>query len=84
MGVDQIPQFQPKFTILEYLKYLEYLELGKFRNFGNEPVHLSLGSLSSYIEWKDCRVQNVCQQQQDLSINAPEQKTGAAENYFLG
>ena len=28
-----ISQFQPNFTILEYLKYLEYLELGQFRNF---------------------------------------------------
>ena len=32
-GVDQISQFQPNFTILEYLKYLEYLDLGQFRNF---------------------------------------------------
>ena len=30
-----ISQFQPNFTILEYLKYLEYLELGQFRNFCN-------------------------------------------------
>ena len=30
MGVDQISQFRPNFTILEYL---EYLELGQFRNF---------------------------------------------------
>ena len=28
-----ISQFQPNFTILEYLKYLEYLELGQFCNF---------------------------------------------------
>ena len=33
MGVDQILQFRPNFTILEYLEYLEYLELGQFRNF---------------------------------------------------
>ena len=33
MGVDQISQFQPNFTILEYLKYLEYLDLGQFCNF---------------------------------------------------
>ena len=30
MGVDQILQFRPNFTILEYL---EYLELGQFGNF---------------------------------------------------
>ena len=30
MGVDQILQFRPNFTILEYF---EYLELGQFRNF---------------------------------------------------
>ena len=33
MGVDQISQFRPNFTILEYLEYLECLELGQFRNF---------------------------------------------------
>ena len=33
MGVDQILQYRPNFTILEYLEYLEYLELGQFRNF---------------------------------------------------
>ena len=33
MGVAQILQFRPNFTILEYLEYLEYLELGQFRNF---------------------------------------------------
>ena len=30
MGVDQISQFRPNFTILEYL---EYLEIGQFRIF---------------------------------------------------
>ena len=30
MDFDQILQFRPNFTILEYL---EYLELGQFRNF---------------------------------------------------
>ena len=33
MGVNQILQFRPNLTILEYLEYLEYLELGQFRNF---------------------------------------------------
>ena len=33
MGFDQISQFRPNFTILEYLEYLEYLELGQFRKF---------------------------------------------------
>ena len=33
MGADQILQFRPNFTILEYLEYLEYLELGQFCNF---------------------------------------------------
>ena len=33
MGVDQILQYRPNFTILEYLEYLEYLDLGQFRNF---------------------------------------------------
>ena len=30
---DQIWQFWPNFTIVEYLKFLEYLELGQSRNF---------------------------------------------------
>ena len=29
MGVDQILQFRPNFTILEYLEYLEYLEFNR-------------------------------------------------------
>ena len=58
-----ISQFQPNFTILEYLKYLEYLELGQFRNFcdvfNSETVaHI----LSRYLKAKKRKALNLRQE----------------------